>query len=229
MMPWFYLPFKTGTWGDVEIVTEPNGYAEQRLNGEMIMHNGPQDIGLRGELEFLDDAHGRVLLGGLGFGLLPLLIAMKPNVTEVVVFELYQDVIDSFLAQGYSNPKITIVRGDILTYVDDSEFDCCFFDIYAIQEKDIHAIAQNNKIKDFRWVWWRPYYIKWLAKNKFGIHSLEKFKEFRTMYKFVPDFDEKTLNKYFFLSGPNRQKAEQEMVNGLKQIFDNKNIDRSPI
>jgi hypothetical protein len=228
-MNWFYVPFQTGKWGDIEIVSEPNGYAEQRLNGEMIMHNGPQDIGLRGELEFLDDAHGRVLIGGLGFGLSPLLIAMKPNVTEVVVVELYQDVIDSFLAQGYSNPKITIVQGDIFTYADNKPFDSGMVDIYALPEETVVPVTQNNRIKDFRWVWWRPYYIEWLSKNKFGIHSLENFKEFRTMYKFVPDFDEKTLDKYFFLSGPNRQKAEQEMVNGLKQIFDNKNIDRSPI
>lgn len=221
-MTWNYVTFEPGVWGDVEIVSEPNGYAEQRLNGEMIMHNGPQDIGLRGELEFLDDAHGRVLIGGLGFGLSPLLIAMKPNVTEVVVVELYQDVIDSFLAQGYNNPKITIVQGDIFTYVDKAPFDSGMVDIYALPEETIVPVIQNNKIKDFRWVWWRPYYIKWLAKNKFGIHSLENFKEFRAMYKFIPDFDKPTLNKYFFMGGSNRQKAEQEMVRGLQAISNSK-------
>jgi hypothetical protein len=218
MNDWFYVPFQPGTWGSVEIVTELSGYAEQRLNGEMIMHNGPQDIGLRGELEFLDDAHGRVLIGGLGFGLSPLLIAMNPNVSEVVVVELYQDVIDSFLAQGYSNPKITIVQGDIFTYADNKPFDSGMVDIYALPEETLGPVIQNNDIKDFRWVWWRPFYIQWLSKNKFGIHSLENFKEFRAMHKFIPDFDKPTLDKYFFMEGSNRMQAEQSLVNGLELI-----------
>jgi hypothetical protein len=221
-MTWTYVPFQPGVWGDVEIVTEPNGYAEQRLNGEMIMHNGPQDIGLRGELEFLDDAHGRVLIGGLGFGLSPLLIAMKPNVTEVVVVELYKDVIDSFLAQKYHNPKITIVQGDIFTYTNDKPFDSGMVDIYALPEKNVESVIKNNVVKDFRWVWWRPHYIEWLSVKKYGVHNLENFYEFCAMHKFIPQFDKQTLDKYFFMNGNNRILAEQELLKGLKNIFNNK-------
>lgn len=218
MTTWNYVPFQTGTWGNVEIVSEPNGYAEQRLNGEMIMHNGPQDIGLRGELEFLDDAHGRVLIGGLGFGLSPLLIAMKPNVSEVVVVELYQDVIDSFLAQGYSNPKITIVQGDIFNYVDTAPFDSGMVDIYALPEETLDPVIQNNKIKDFRWVWWRPHYINWLSVKKYGVHNLENFHEFCSLHKYIPKFEKSKADRYFFMSGTNRALAEQQMLDNLKLI-----------
>lgn len=222
MMPWVYVPFKTGCWGDIEIVDLGDGYFEQRLNGEMIMHNGPQDIGLHQELELFDDAHGRVLIGGLGFGLSPLLVAMKPNVTEVVVVELYRDVIDSFLAQGYSNPKVTIVQDDIFSYVDNKPFDFGMADIYALPEEQLYPIFENNNIKDFRWIWWRPHYLEWLAKNKYGVHNVDNFHEFCDMHRFIPKFDRQTVDKYFFMEGPNRTQAEKSMVKGLQLIKDSR-------
>lgn len=40
------------------------------------------------------DAHGHVLIGGLGIGMVLQAIAAKPEVTHVTVFEKYQEVVD---------------------------------------------------------------------------------------------------------------------------------------
>lgn len=77
-------------------------------------------------------AKGRVLVAGLGVGLVAGSLAAKDDVSEVVVVEIDQDVIDLVGPYYHDNPKITIVKGDIFDYLSSpaGAFDFAWFDIW---------------------------------------------------------------------------------------------------
>lgn len=62
------------------------------------------------------DASGRVLIGGMGLGILPWLCAAKPLVNSVTVVELQQGVID-LVGPVITHPKIAIVQDDVWGYL----------------------------------------------------------------------------------------------------------------
>ena len=62
------------------------------------------------------DATGRVLIGGLGLGILPWMCAAKPLVNSIAVVELQQGVID-LVGPVIAHPKITIVQDDVRDYL----------------------------------------------------------------------------------------------------------------
>jgi hypothetical protein len=73
---------------------------------------------------------GRVLVGGLGLGIVALMLARKRNVTSVDVVELEQDVIDLC---DPKHPRIRVIQGDIYRYANDLEswnYDAAFFDTW---------------------------------------------------------------------------------------------------
>ena len=62
------------------------------------------------------DASGRVLIGGLGLGILPWMCAAKPLVKSVTVVELQPGVID-LVRPVIDHPKITVVHDDVRDYL----------------------------------------------------------------------------------------------------------------
>jgi hypothetical protein len=103
--------------------------------------------------EFIKNANGRVLIGGLGIGLILQSILDKPEVTEVVVIEKYQDVID-LVADKFTSPKLKIICADIFEHEipKTEKFDTIYFDIWAdlntenLKEmKVLHTRFRKNK------------------------------------------------------------------------------------
>lgn len=95
----------------------------------------------------LDNAHGRVLIAGLGIGLILLPIQMKPEVTSVLVVEKYQEVIDLIVPKIPIDPlKVTVVRGDIFNYLPLPQvfFDTIWVDIWTTAEEVNQIQAQNG-------------------------------------------------------------------------------------
>ena len=75
--------------------------------------------------------HGRVLVGGLGLGMAPNMIAAMPNVESVKVIEKETDIIR--LVEGTLDPKITVVQADVFEYaagLKPGEFDACYYDTW---------------------------------------------------------------------------------------------------
>jgi hypothetical protein len=70
----------------------PGTYARLKINGETMMTNTPME--LRTNLDVIEHARGRVLIAGLGMGMILRSILRKPEVTHVTVLEKYRDVID---------------------------------------------------------------------------------------------------------------------------------------
>jgi len=75
---------------------------------------------------------GRVLVGGLGLGITVEKLAAKPEVTEIVVVEIEQDIIDLIWPHLKTQGKATIIKDNINNYLKNAidQFDGAFFDTW---------------------------------------------------------------------------------------------------
>lgn len=87
--------------------------------------------------EFVNNACGRVLIAGLGIGMVPAAIAEKDDVESITILEIDQEIIDLVepLIRKYipNQDKITIVQADALTYPDTyngEKYDWAWLDIW---------------------------------------------------------------------------------------------------
>ena len=109
-----------------------------------------------------DLAYGDVLISGLGFGILPLWVASKPEVTSVKVIEYSQGVIDLFLQSNTLPKNMTIESGNISTYKSDNKYDCILLDHFQdllpeskwdLNLLDIKTISENVPNHNLIWGW----------------------------------------------------------------------------
>lgn len=128
----------------------PGTYARLKVNGETMMSDTPMER--RTNLEFVQKARGRVLIAGLGLGMVVRALLRKPGVTMVIVLEKFEDVanlvLPSFEAeqgpirkttdeQGYVHymlgTKLEIIITDVGTWAPAplaSRFHTIYFDIW---------------------------------------------------------------------------------------------------
>lgn len=110
-------------------------YARLYVGGSLVMSDTRMERVTN--FEVIDKANGRVLIGGLGLGLLLRNMLEKDEVTEIVVVELSQDVID-IVAPVYTDPRVKILQGDIDEWRPDKDekFDTIYFDIWNSLSED---------------------------------------------------------------------------------------------
>jgi hypothetical protein len=105
-----------------------------------------------------DLAYGDVLITGLGFGILALWVADKPEVTSVTVIEYSQDVIDLFLASNELPSKVKIIKANADTYTTDEHYDCLLLDHFkdgdprAFTYERVRTVSKNIP-HDLFWFW----------------------------------------------------------------------------
>lgn len=82
--------------------------------------------------DFVSSANGRVLIAGLGVGLIIKGIIDRKDITEIVVIEKYQDVIDLVLPK-IKHKKLKVINADIFEWKPEKGelFDSIYFDIWA--------------------------------------------------------------------------------------------------
>ena len=100
------------------------------VDGELMMSDTLMER--RSNSKFINNANGRVLIAGLGIGMIIQNIIEKDCVKEIVVIEKYQDVIDLVLPK-IKHPKLKVICSDIFDYeleVKD-KYDSIYFDIWA--------------------------------------------------------------------------------------------------
>jgi hypothetical protein len=123
-------------------------YVKLIVNGELMMSDTAMER--KTNKGFIDKASGRVLIAGLGVGLVLKNICDKENVSEVVVIEKYQDVID-LVEPFVSHPKLKIICADIFTYdmAKTEKFDTIYFDIWAkISQENLAEMTKlHNKYR----------------------------------------------------------------------------------
>lgn len=82
--------------------------------------------------ELASHARGRVLIGGLGLGVVARMASLMPKVTEIVVVENSPEVI-TLVGDSAANPKIEIVQADLHEYVKNlkwNQFNTALLDIW---------------------------------------------------------------------------------------------------
>ena len=96
----------------------------------IIMSDTPMEI--RTNREFIEKAHGDVLIAGLGLGIVVLSIQEKKEVESITVIELYSELVDLVVPRIPLNGKVKIVTGDIFEWLpaEGQKFDTIYFDIW---------------------------------------------------------------------------------------------------
>lgn len=104
-------------------------YTRLKVGGVTMMSNTRMEVTSNSEV--VRRAHGRVLISGLGLGVILLPILRKPEVTSVLVVEKCQDVIDLVLPK-VKRRKLTVVQGDIFEWkpTKGTKFNVIYHDIW---------------------------------------------------------------------------------------------------
>jgi SAM-dependent methyltransferase len=111
----------------------PGEYTGLFCGHEIIMSDTPDEI--RDHRHFIGRARGRVLIAGLGLGLVLQAVARKPDVTAVLVVEISPDVLalvrPHYAAMPWAH-KVEIEQGDILERkpAKGEVWDAAWFDIW---------------------------------------------------------------------------------------------------
>jgi hypothetical protein len=116
-------------------------YVGLSINGEIMMSNTPME--LRTNQKFINSAHGDVLIGGLGIGLILLPLVsneLKQKTNEIIVIEKNKDVIELVLPQleKYLDDRVTVINDDVFEYVPSKNFNTIYMDIWSYINSDIY-------------------------------------------------------------------------------------------
>lgn len=94
-----------------------------------VMSNTPDEI--RDCLPFVDKAYGRILVNGLGLGVLLVALLEKENITKITVIEKSEDVI-KLVSPSITDERVEIIHADAFEYKPskDEQFECVWHDIW---------------------------------------------------------------------------------------------------
>lgn len=198
MSDWHYLQFKEGTWGNACIKTDGHLQVLCGLeNDDYWYSNGEQcDLAIGGQRLMYYKGTGKVLTT-LGMGILPLLLALKDDVTEVVCYEIDKDNIDAFNAQNFDKSKLTIVNDDLLNIENIDEYDSILLDAHPVEIEFRRKFMKQLVNKVFIAQSWESLYNDWLGVNKNGQHSVDNFNEYACLVM-MPTLTEDEINDYYF-------------------------------
>jgi hypothetical protein len=93
----------------------------------------------------VDNANGKVLIGGLGLGMILDPILKKESVANVTVLEKHQDVIDLITPQ-FPSPKLKVICADVFDWKPERGelFDVIYFDVWP--EMCVDNLEQMTKL-----------------------------------------------------------------------------------
>ena len=153
----------------------PGNYIRLNVNGELMMSDTRMEK--ISNQEFINNANGKVMIAGLGIGLIIHNLRDKiesGEITEIVVYEKYQDVID-LVSPFFKDLPITYKTEDILKYKPpkDEIYDTIYFDIWATISTDnlkeirmLHNRWKFRKNKNNPNVWMNSWMKEFLQQRK---------------------------------------------------------------
>jgi len=156
---------------------KPGKYVRLLKNNRTVMSNTPMEM--TSHSEFIREANGKVLIGGLGLGLILLDIMDKEQVTHVEIVEKSEEVINLVWFQlPINEDKVTCHQGDILEWWpdDNRKWDTIYFDIWTNISTDnyedmkrLHRRFGRRLNRDNPNAWmgsWRRSYIEYLKRRE---------------------------------------------------------------
>ena len=110
-------------------------YVRLYIDGELMMSDTAMERITNREI--IQKARGRVLIAGLGLCLIVQSMLENEEITEIVVIEKYQDVVD-LVQPIFKHSKLKVITADIFEHEMSKEekFDCIYFDIWATISTD---------------------------------------------------------------------------------------------
>lgn len=113
----------------------PEDYVRLEHRGSVLMSNTPMEK--RTNEDFVTNAHGKVLIGGLGIGLILLAIQDDPMIDKITVVEKNQEVIDLVASQLPLNDKVEIICADVYDYIPEEFYNTIYMDIWSFINEDV--------------------------------------------------------------------------------------------
>lgn len=137
-----YSQIRARVTGRREEYVSPGQYARLLINGEIMMSD--TEMERRSNRSLMIGAHGRVLVGGLGLGMLVHGLVAIPGVEVVDVIELNPDVIA--LVQPTLPANVNVIEADVFTWKPTEGYDHVIFDIWpTISEDNLREMAKLKR------------------------------------------------------------------------------------
>lgn len=116
--------------------------------GEIVMSD--TNMEKRTNSSFVLNAHGNVLIGGLGIGLILLAVQDKEDVSHITVIEKNKEVIDLIADQLPLNGKVEIVNADVFDYVPTEKYNTIYMDIWNYINEDVYNQQMRPLMNRYR-------------------------------------------------------------------------------
>ena len=134
----------------------PGKYTKLTCGGVIVMSDTPMEMRMHSEIMY--QAHGHVLLNGLGLGMIAVALAGKDEVKSVTIVELNEEVI-RLVEPHIRHPKIKVVQGNAFTYrpelPEGGKFDAVWHDIWYNICEDNHEEMKKLHRRYGRWARWQ--------------------------------------------------------------------------
>ena len=116
--------------------------------GEVVMSDTAMEK--RTNRDFVVKAHGNVLIGGLGIGLILLAIQDKEDIKQITVVEKNKEVIELVGNQLPLNSKVNIVNDDVFEYKPLFKYNTIYMDIWNYINENIYNDQMKPLISRYR-------------------------------------------------------------------------------
>ena len=127
----------------------PTGRYVRLIHGsECVMSDTPMEK--KTNREFVENAHGNVLIGGLGIGLILLAMQDKEDVKKITVVEKNKEVIELVGNQLPLNSKVNIVNDDVFEYKPLFKYNTIYMDIWNYINEDVYNEQMKPLISRYR-------------------------------------------------------------------------------
>lgn len=142
---------------DFFCVEKPIPVTNLKIKNKVVMVDDP--LHQWGMEDLAKNSHGKVLVGGLGLGLIAHELAKNPRVEDIVVVEKNPDVID--LVGPLIPPKVRLKQGDIFDrqYSEAGDYDTIILDLWVKSGPKLRVAGESEALPsdDIRsaYVWWQ--------------------------------------------------------------------------
>ena len=227
-----YLPYELFPYKDMGI--ESNSFIELNsmsffekefsfisLNhkGETWMSITPNEIETMDKS--IDNAHGRVVVYGLGLGYYPYMVSLKESVKKITIIDNDKNIIklfkDYILPQFKHKDKIHIVESDAFSYMKEKDdFDYAFIDLWHNPLDGIEAYLKCKKLekenKEYSY-WIESSLIALLRRCMFTLikEQLDKYKD--KEYLKADSITDQIINQYYF-------KTKNIVISSIEELYD---------
>jgi len=146
------LGFNFRTYFDLR----PGTYTYLCEDDEYIMTDTPCEIFTN--VDFISQAKGDILIGGLGLGIMPLILSKLARVNSILILEKEQEIIDLIWSQLGLPRHIAVVNADVFEYAPNNCYDTIYHDIWSDidnqAEKEMQSLKEKYKpyVKENGWL-----------------------------------------------------------------------------